>query len=424
MEQPRTRERIFSIESGQHHLRTYSWDGTIAQSWSYNFVNRQQTIDSVTQWPIRERVLRTNKTLTKAQRLAIRRQDYGCNFTSTTSSVTNFSPYYWITSGPYRYNGPFYAHIMSSDYSKSGNQSHYGTSVSQVDEDLFAAGGTAISRCAPVKPQASLFVTLGELKRDGLPSIPGAKLRKSLKPSTVGDEYLNVVFGLQPLISDLQKLAESAVRADKLVKQYIRDSGRLVRRGYEFPLEETSEEVLVGTNVPPQPTFTRFYSSNGTKYKTTTRKTRTWFSGAFTYYVDEKSMGGLKAELLKMNHLYGVLPTPGAVYNLTPWSWAIDWFINLGDVINNLSYMMADGLVMPYGYVMRDIQSDVRWDIRGAKTNAGEAIVCDQVFSLTGKFRRKASPFGFGFVDEDFSPRQWAIVAALGLSQGGRRIAW
>jgi len=127
---------------------------------------------------------------------------------------------------------------------------------------------------------------------------------------------------------------------------------------------------------------------------------------------------------MEANHLFGVIPTPEVVWELTPWSWAVDWFTNVGDVMSNVSSFITDGLVLQYGYIMEH-------------TRVFGEIVCtvppSQVgqYGLTGgvlkrtyvreyKTRIHADPYGFGIDDTTLTKRQLSILGALGLSKGSR----
>jgi hypothetical protein len=67
-------------------------------------------------------------------------------------------------------------------------------------------GPAAIKRCAPTSPHVSLSTALAELKREGLPSLPGINLLKDKVAHfrELGGEYLNLEFGWKPIASDVQ----------------------------------------------------------------------------------------------------------------------------------------------------------------------------------------------------------------------------
>jgi hypothetical protein len=121
--------------------------------------------------------------------------------------------------------------------------------------------------------------------------------------------------------------------------------------------------------------------------------------------------------------LLGTRLTPEVLYNLTPWSWALDWIVDLGAVIGNISAFLADGLILQYGYIMQEtVISDI-YTLTGA-TCGNRPVQLYQTLGTIQKLRRKATPYGFGLNPNAFSDRQWAILAALGLTLGGNKLAY
>jgi len=418
-------------ENEQFFVRVGSAN-SISETVTSSFVGRQQTTDATwTGFPFYQKMMKlpdkSPYALSPEMKRIFRRQDWGSNFSTAKYDFENRSGVVTTPkSGFYRYVGKFYADLLHADSKDSAyQQSCWRVDPVEEDSELFAYGGTAISRCAPVNPSANVFQMLGELKRDGLPSIPGLTTVKGRNPQALAGDYLNYQFGVVPLASDIKKLIKSLKTADTILRQYLRDSGKVVRRSYTFPDEIETEDTLLRNDLPiPRISAGGFYSkASFPLHRITEFKRKTWFSGAFTYHVSEQSLAGFADEIQKAQRLYGVLPTPGAVYDLTPWSWFVDWFINLGDVLNNISMMITDGLVMPYGYIMRHTQKSVTFCHYGAQLGNGPFITDDQVYKTDLKFRRKASPFGFGLTANDFTVKQWAILTALGITQGGRGVA-
>lgn len=279
------------------------------------------------------------------------------------------------------------------------------------DFDLDGLGATAISICAPRNPVADAASTIGELK-DGLPHIP--------KPTgNIGSEYLNIVFGAQPLASELTAYRNSWAKAEELLAQLERDAGKLVRRGFTFdPVITTSESsygtnpVLLGGMVP----YPQVIHSGWCNERSIT-ETRTWFSGAFTYHLPKS---GWRRTMNELDYLYGVKPGIDTLWELTPWSWLVDWQTNIGDVLHNVNAFSSDGLVMPYGYIMQTVKRDIFYDTRYQAVVDGNHEETRRFLNrvtITVKKRRPATPFGFGFDLGGLTLRQGAILAALGISK-------
>jgi len=320
----------------------------------------------------------------------------------------------------YKYKGPVLAlnlwPLSGLDFPPS--------SASTIVE-LDALGAIAVSRCKPTNSVANASQFLGELVREGVPSFVGTILgggKKSQAPGNLGSEYLNYQFGWKPIISDVEKFLDGVQHASKILKQYERDSGKVVRRRYEFPSTYQVTETTKSSDPPwiGGANASKFYSvvsGNSVKRRETTR--RRWFSGAFTYHLptDYDSRKALDRYALMAEKVFGLTLTPEVIWNLAPWTWAVDWFSSAGAVVSNLSSWSNDGLVMRYGYIMEhtivvDTYTNVGSSLRGISPHVPSISLVTET-----KQRRRANPFGFGVVWDGLSPYQLSIAAALGLSK-------
>lgn len=287
--------------------------------------------------------------------------------------------------------------------------------------ELDAMGTTAISRMIPTNPLSGLAAFLGEL-REGLPRLGFETwASRTGRARSAGSDYLNVEFGWKPLVSDLQSFNHSVNNANKIIAQYVKDAGKPIHRTYNFPIEEEVHQTGFewGTQYPqpflddalyPYPNYP------GRRKVNLSVKRETWCEAAFTYYLPPMGTAGWNSAVA--NRLFGTRITPDVVWQLTPWSWAIDWFSNLGDVIKNVSAFMNDGLVMPYAFIMEHCSMKLEYQLEEAafKSYPG-ANTMRQTFEMEVKTRRKATPYGFGFDLSSLTGRQLAIGAALGLSK-------
>ncbi len=281
-------------------------------------------------------------------------------------------------------------------------------------------GASAVAAVLPTNPISSMSTALAELKKDGIPRLPGSSMRSQVSAARrSGDEYLNIEFGWLPLVNDLRDFAKAVRNARVLVNQYIRDSDRKIRRRLVLPTSR-STSVFNGNalcfgqnNFGPDGSVSR---SDSTRY---------WFSGAFKYHVPVGSdlLSRLDRYESLVNHLFGLRITPELVWNIAPWSWAVDWFTNVGDVIHNVTALGSDGLVMQYGYAMRHMRVEEIVRCTCFKHGTGgspDSVRLERVISSEWKQRVRANPYGFGIDDVDLSARQLAILAALGLTRGQR----
>lgn len=295
---------------------------------------------------------------------------------------------------------------------------------SSSDEDLYELGATAVARCKPTNDIASVSTALGELMREGLPTVTGLQMRKDKLDLTKGPagEYLNYQFGILPLLNDVKDFHKALTKNREILDQFNRDNGRLVRRSYSFP--ESRETLAPVSHDRPfgWPTLiTNAYSTlgtPGTPVKTTEIVKNRWFDGAFIYHLPEGDtpLGRMYKWLLEAEKLFGVAPDPEDLWNLTPWSWAIDWAVNVGDLISNLTDRAQYGLVMPYGYIMETTSVTYTYTTSGVLLKNG-ASAAPMVIKDVTKKRVAASPYGFGLTWDGFNTYQLSILAALGLTR-------
>jgi hypothetical protein len=319
------------------------------------------------------------------------------------------------------------------------SQSPFPPFAMSSDNALNAFGSTAIAKCAPARPTASLAVALLEAYHDGLPKMIGrstweTRTQKAInlrrEAGTGGDEFLNYQFGILPLVSDVQDFVKAVVRMDKLLQQYIRDNGKMVRRRFTFTPEESTVETVVDNNA------TFYLGTNSAQFfnlsaqpraqvvRTRQSTVHRWFLGAFVYHLPQTFFAEMylpfAADFQVMRKILGLDLTPEVLWELTPWSWAVDWFSNVGDVIHNASAWANDGLVLKYGYIMEhSIVSDTYTYVGPSNLVNRSSAIRPPVLKLVSeaKIRRAANPFGFGLTMDSLSFVQKSILAALGLTR-------
>lgn len=290
-----------------------------------------------------------------------------------------------------------------------------------TDAQMDIVGTRMVRACIPTNPLVDGSTALAELI-SRRPSVPGSTIRKDgLNSSSAAGEYLNFEFGVSPTVRDTAAIVSISQRADKILEQLQRDSGRLIRREFELPppkvvTSTVSTQTGQYLQLAPSHVPSIYLQEPGTLTETLSTEHRRWFSGAFMYHLPKE---GLARYFQERDHLYGLVPDLNTVYNVIPFSWAVDWFSNLGDVVSNISAFAQDGLVMPYGYVMWETTTTRTWTltnrvrINGTMTSYTTSCSARSV----QKRRKPANPFGFGLTDEGLSTRQKAILIALGLNR-------
>jgi hypothetical protein len=288
------------------------------------------------------------------------------------------------------------------------------TSLSQpsMDSDvaLNSFGTQAVAMTEPLNPAFDLSTFVGELLREGVPNIPGSQLRERTKLAKAsGSEYLNVEFGWAPLVRGVQDFARTVRKSEEILTRHNRNANRVIRKSYEWPTEDsTRADACSFSMVPPVGFFT-----GGGRHQIARKKR--WFEVEYIYYLPTGGATSDKIQRYASNarKLLGVDLSPEVLWNLSPWSWAADWFGTVGDVMHNVSALGQDGLVMRHGYIM----CHTLLQVSDYGVNSINLKPMTRILTKETKVRRGATPFGFGVAFESLTPKQLAILAALGLSR-------
>ena len=331
------------------------------------------------------------------------------------------------------YSGPIYGTFIGSP----SMSAHYkGNPPSKpAESSMNADGATAIALVAPTNPTANLSVALAEGAREGLPSLPGIQLwrRKTQALREAGSEYLNYQFGWAPLVSEVHSVVNASRHHRDIMQNYRHSEGRNTYRRFDFSPEVSTveEEISPGYALLPLNSNWLWAGSTAEPRRIVVKNERKrWFEGCFTYGGPSgtdsfrRALGfGSDADAV-----YGLNLDPELLWELTPWSWAVDWFTNVGDVLSNISAFAAAGLVMRYGYMMEETISTYYTQygdftyLRLKSGSKSEATTvkggrCASGVQTITKARCPANPFGFGIGWEGLSPTQLAITAALGITR-------
>lgn len=433
---PFTRKRTLSTLSGTGFTGTVIGDFVSFNTpHPYNLVAKQVTTSFENPgWVLLERMKRNPSYRRLPRRLKpIENRNFGSPFTTErqryrgSHDSRQFAVYISPTTGKMVrcYIGPIFAWRSTN----SGATSGFPTLTPVSELELIARGTKFISQTIPTNPVAGVATFLGEL-REGLPKIPGRAVWQAQDLADLsrkaGSEYLNVSFGILPMVADVVKMARAVKESEKTISQYVRNSGRHVRRRASLPAVTTTEVTDLGTATTSPPLHSTLYSSGPVGHQTRTRVTTTkWsFSACYSYYLNpgKTSLGRFARSEQIANKLLGTRLTPEVLWELTPWSWAADYVGNIGDVLTNVSALMADSLVIRWAYVMCEQRVTDTYTTTGVSFKGGPSGPFSQTFETVRKVRRQATPYGFGLDPDGFTARQWAIIGALGMSRGPRQL--
>lgn len=255
----------------------------------------------------------------------------------------------------------------------------------------------------------------------------------SMRPKGAANQFLNAQFGWAPFVKDVHATIDTYISSRRYIDRIKSRNGKWStrRRTYQdSTVYDATQRVASYAVEPLLPSD--FYTARplpdnlGSGYYyyevRTQVKKRTWAEGQFTYYRPEfddsgvnsydSSVNAVKRQML----LYGLRINPSTIYRATPWTWLIDWFTNVGDVVQRATDWGVDAIVSKYMYLMTHYVIDVSYK-QILNLNAGP-ITIEWSEKLETKQRDEAAtPFGFDLKPLDLSDRQIAILAALGISR-------
>ncbi len=308
-------------------------------------------------------------------------------------------------------------------------------SISFPGTDLASYGNKALLRVDPTRgvvqdPSEFIF----ELVRDGIPQLPTKLVKTLQRLRGAGKDYLSVQFGWLPFLRDTVSLVETYYDIERRIAQLQRDSGQSVRRTGTLKHEKSSTPVSWSGGFPQfLPNGPLFQDTNITTpivRAWTETEERVWFAGKGSYILPidlrPNPMQG-KRELFLSALAQSV--SPSSVWELLPWSWLIDYFTNIGEVIRRAAGHGLGTYTLDYCYLMRQVTTRTSYTVSnytplvlsdsspGGNVKLANYNAYSCVITKTTKERIAATPFGFGLNTSSLSASQYAILTALGLSR-------
>lgn len=341
-------------------------------------------------------------------------------------------------------NGPL---LLQREYTRYGpgfgtDQSNYpGQPLYQSAPDLLVGtadsestvrsnGTTAAANSHPSSPSVNLLVSAGELAKDGLPRVSDfTRWERSCRAiiSQAAGNWVAVQFAWLPLLWEIQAWLRQVRDADEIMREAkSHKSSRVIRVGYSFP----NDDRTVSTTAGKVAISWSNGSSVGNPAQTAiTQKVRskTWFEAKYLNFtpISADQLDKSSEYAMKARYLLGLDLTPVTLWELAPWSWAVDWVTNYGDVLDSVSNSLSDGMVMYDAFVMHHYRREstaialtphiftyrYKWKIPVVTPTSAKRV------SEVKKRFPSVPYFGFGSPGE-LTARQISILAALGISRG------
>lgn len=295
----------------------------------------------------------------------------------------------------------------------------------------------------PTAPAMDLLRSIGELK--------DAKLMFRLsnyRPSSVkegGSAYLNQVFGVIPTLQDFQKLCESVLASDRIVRQILRNEDRQVRRtrtrsykegsfqgSFSLPTGATTHSLVlrdkgnafggitlygpVHAYKPASSWVTPVGVFYRVDWKTVVRSFAT-----FEYFVPRPTGIASRFEdyVLKAKYALGLELQPSTVYDLTAWTWLVNWAADISGLIRYQQAVADNQVVMNRSGFVREMVTTLSLGIYTRYPETSRVLHSSWTNGEASARRQIREPGGpYSLLQPwELSASQAAILTALGLSR-------
>jgi hypothetical protein len=223
------------------------------------------------------------------------------------------------------------------------------------------------------------------------------------------------------MVEDAMKLLDAQTNIQRRIDAWRRANGNTMRRRISLLNEITTTSTklnsgnAVGSFLGPVGAIGTWV---GNAQRVTSEQRSVWFAAGYRVRLpssqEPRNMAVIRACLL------GAIPTPAEAWALMPWSWMVDWFGNVGDVLENMFDPLQFSYAATYACVMQRTESKTTVQVSASQTDPG--VKANNIFlsaesGTVTKYRSAASPYGFGITFDGMSASQAATAAALGISR-------
>lgn len=348
---------------------------------------------------------------------------------------------------PYRSGGPFFLRSMQLSVGRQyiSSISHWDCSSTvirkyegdlvllpnasinplEVDSWLERAstfGAQAWRMFSPDKPTADLSQFWIELRDIRSQFSKSQAVFKTLKDAA--NSYLGYEFGWMPFLRDIEKLIKAINNLDAIVARMVKNNGKWQRRhGVVKELVDSTGSIAMGNLIQPILTG-EFYPGAVTSSGAMSidKVDQTWFEARMKYYLpylenpSKLDCAKLLAKIVGLD-----FSKPLLYWKVFPYSWLIDWFGNMSHLIQGMESLLSTELTAKYAYVMDERVKTVELS-QYQPLKCDESIDLKTTYTLRSKERASVNPMGFGPLTITLSPKQAAILAALGIQGNFTRI--
>lgn len=241
----------------------------------------------------------------------------------------------------------------------------------------------------------------------------------------ISDVYLNFKFGWESMVSAVNQLAYSPEKAAKEINRLINLNGKNATLRTRIQYREP---------VTSFPSIT-FFKFGRTTYPSSVPTVEAYREVEIRCSVNS-GINFPKADIPKLrkdlwNSKLGIVPTPGDLYDLVPWTWMVDWATGAGEYIHLMDSVSSSKSLINYGlisyisktkvtatlssYVDSYARSDIESPPSGPTITTRKWVTQKAEFSSKFHLRKDLSAFAgvSTYSGKGASPYQVSILTAL-----------
>lgn len=252
-----------------------------------------------------------------------------------------------------------------------------------------------------------------------------ASRTKMMTPRYASDQFLNGQFGWLPFLSDIWKFDSTIQNFIAINARISERNGKWRRRRVTVATGDDTIRVAGGNGCILDPVLGTHWSQYFLTEPTWETTQRTEFEvtsvGSFRYYLREFDMekefyNSEWARMMRQLDIFGARISPYNIYRAIPWTWANDWFNSASTYLEYLSDALMNDLVCKYFYVLG------HWKVTTTFSQTLPFPTGTKVLQFSKVIETKqrlpgGSPFDYSLTWDGLSPRQLAILAALGITR-------
>jgi len=227
--------------------------------------------------------------------------------------------------------------------------------------------------------------------------------------------YLEVQFGWKPLYSDVMAIIKSLRELNKRIKRELSNQYKLRRRHYKISFVlEPEQQVLSGVLFKTYADGYPFYMGYRTRVRT---KAQAVFHVEVEYQYYYPEMVQQHAALLGLLDSLGVNLNPKIVWNAIPFSFVVDWVVNVSSFLDNFKLANME----PRVNITRCLHSTkvTRETSRSADVGTNIGIPCSFVRE-TAYIRTPFLPTAARIMTSGLTSKEFSLGVALAIQRTKR----